>query len=75
MAYKINWDKMWKPFKYYPKHFKTRKEEFMYRLSTGATTTAHLKQLIVKFPNHKWKKEMLEELERRKNASKMEKKS
>ena len=74
MGYKINWDKMWRGFKYYPKHFKTRKEEFKHRLSTGATTTAHLKQLIVKFPNHKWKKEMLEELERRKNASKVEKK-
>ena len=75
MAYKINWDRMWLGHKYYPKHFKTKKEEFMHRLTTGAITTKHLLQIMQKFPQHKWKKEMLEELERRKNASKMEKKS
>ena len=65
---------MWRGFKYYPKHFKTKKEEFMYRLTTGAITTKHLQQIMLKFPNHKWKTEMKTEMERRKNASKVEKK-
>lgn len=74
MVYKINWDKMWLGHKYYPKHFKTKKEEFMHRLTTGVHTTKHIKLMLQKFPNHKWKTEMLAELKRRKNASKMEKK-
>tara|TARA_R100000231_G_scaffold43729_1_gene37867 strand:- start:154 stop:378 length:225 start_codon:yes stop_codon:yes gene_type:complete len=74
MAYKINWDRMWQGHKYYPKHFKTRKEEFMHRLTTGAITTKHLQQIMLKFPYHKWINEMKTEMTRRKNASKMEKK-
>ena len=70
MAYKPNWDKMWRGFKYYRKHFKTRKEEFMYRLHHWNTYNQDLQQLLDKFPQHKWKNEMLAELERRKNASK-----
>ena len=36
----------------------------MHRLTTGATTTKHLQQLLVKFPNHKWKNEMVEEIKK-----------
>ena len=64
-SYKIDWDKMWLGHKYYPKHFKTKQEEFMYRLHNGIHTSKSLEMLLDRFPQHKYKKEILEELERR----------
>ena len=58
---------MWKPFKYYPKDFATKKEEFMYRLHNEIHTTKSLLVLLDRFPQHKYKNEILKELERRKN--------
>jgi hypothetical protein len=58
---------MWRPFKYYPKDFATKKEEFMYRLHNGIHTTKSLLVLLDRFPQHKYKNEILTELDRRKN--------
>ena len=72
-SYKIDWDKMWLGHKYYPKHFASRREEFMYRLHNGIHTTKHMEEVLKKFPQHKYKNEILTELKRRKNnASKGE---
>tara|TARA_X000001382_G_scaffold130537_2_gene125750 strand:+ start:316 stop:513 length:198 start_codon:yes stop_codon:yes gene_type:complete len=65
----MNNKNMWRPFKYYPKHFASKKEEFMYRLHNGIHTTKSLLVLLDAFPQHKYKNEILTELERRKNAS------
>ncbi len=71
MTYRINWDNMWQGHKYYPKHFKTKREEFMYRLHNGIHTTKHMEEVLKKFPQHKYKKEILAELKRRNHASKI----
>ena len=67
-SYKIDWDKMWQGHKYYPKHFATKKEEFMYRLHNGIHTTKHMEEVLKKFPQHKYKNEILAELKRRKEC-------
>lgn len=61
----------WRPFKYYPKHFATKKEEFMYRLHNGIHTSKSLEVLLDRFPQHKYKNEIVAELKRRNNASKI----
>lgn len=62
----------WGKYKYYPKHFKTKREEFMYQLTECETfTDKHLVLILQKFPAHKYKNEIKAELERRKNASKI----
>ena len=63
----------WYKDKYYPRDFKTKREEFLYKLTkTGVITTPHLERLIKKFPSHKYINEMKQELiKRRNNASKI----
>lgn len=58
---------MWQPFKFYPKDFATKREEFMYRLHNNIHTTKSLLVLLDSFPQHKYKNEILTELDRRKN--------
>ena len=58
---KVNWG----GDKYYPKHFKTKGEEFLHRLGTNAITDKHLKLLIDRFPRHKYINQMKAEQARR----------
>ena len=58
---KVNWG----GDKYYPKHFKTKGEEFLYRLGTNAITDKHLQLLIDRFPRHKYINQMKAEQARR----------
>ena len=71
MSYKIDWGKMWLGHKFYPKHFKTKREEFMYRLKNKIHTSKSLAVLLDRFPQHKYKYEILAELQRRNHASKI----
>ena len=60
---KVNWGS---GHKYYPKHFKTKGEEFIYNLTqTNAITDKHLKLLIDRFPRHKYINQMKAEQARR----------
>jgi hypothetical protein len=60
---KVNWGS---GHKYYPKHFKTKGEEFIYNLTqTNAITDKHLKLLIDKFPSHRYINQMKAEQARR----------
>ena len=51
MTKKVELKVNWGGDKYYPKHFKTKGEEFLYKLGTNAITDKHLQLLIDKFPS------------------------
>jgi hypothetical protein len=58
---------MWGKHKYYPKHYKTKREEFLAWLPSKAATTKHL-QLILRSGKTKYRNEIKAELERRKQC-------
>jgi hypothetical protein len=60
----------WKPHKFYPRDFASKKDEFLYWLKSDGATTKHLQLLLKAYPNHKCKNEIIEEL-RRRNANKV----
>tara|TARA_A100001515_G_scaffold132096_1_gene120283 strand:- start:446 stop:778 length:333 start_codon:yes stop_codon:yes gene_type:complete len=65
MTKKVELKVNWGGDKYYPKHFKTKGEEFLYKLGTNAITDKHLQLLIDKFPSHRYINQMRAEQARR----------